>query len=212
MMTRLRLCAVLAATVAIIVAGFLNQAKAQQAQTDVVSRENVLRDPAVPVGGNRDAEFAIVEYFDYQCPYCKKIESVLRQIVEEDGKIRLVLKDWPIFGEASRYAAQMGLATKFQGKYIESHNVMIGARSKLSDQAVRELLKGAGIDVTRATADLQAHAQEINAVLERNDAQARAFGFPGTPAFIIGTFRVPGVLTAADFKQAIKDARAAAQK
>lgn len=185
-------------------------AAAQDSSSDPLSRESVLSDPAVPVGGNTEAEFTIVEYFDYQCPYCRKVEPVLKQVIAEDGKIRLVLKDWPIFGDVSRYAARMALAARFQQKYVEAHDALIGAKTRLSEPVVRELLEHAGIDVAKASADLDLHRQEIDALLQRNDAQARAFGFPGTPGFIIGTFRVPGVLSVDGFRQAIKDARAAA--
>jgi protein-disulfide isomerase len=196
-------------SVAVFTLGFSDFAQAQTVENDVLSRESVLRDPNVPITGNPDAEFTIVEYFDYQCPYCKQVHPVLLGVVKEDGKIRLVLKDWPIFGDVSRYAARMALAAKFQGKYAEAHGALMSTRSRLSDEAIRKLLSGAGIDMAAASADLQTHQQEIDAILEKNDAQARAFDFLGTPAFIIGKFRVTSVLSAADFKRAIKDARAA---
>jgi protein-disulfide isomerase len=193
-----------------LAAAIVSPAAAQQASDDLLSRESVLRDPAAPVAGNAEAEFTIVEYFDYQCPYCKKVEPVLKQVIAEDGKVRLVLRDWPIFGEVSRYAAGMALAARFQQKYAAAHDALFGATTKLSEPVVRDLLDRAGIDVAKASADLAAHRQEIDALLQRNDTQARAFGFPGTPGFIIGTFRVPGVLSADGFRAAIKDARAAA--
>ena len=105
----------------------------------------------------------------------------------------------------------MALASKFQNKYEEAHDALIAAKTKLTEAAVDDLLAKAGIDVARASADRAAHAQHIDALLARNDAQARAFGFQGTPAFIIGTFRVPGSLNAAGFKRAIGDARKAAE-
>jgi protein-disulfide isomerase len=177
---------------------------------DILSREAVLRDPDIPDLGNAQGDITIVEYFDYQCPYCKKTAPELAQVAKEDGKVRIVLKDWPIFGPASAYAARMALASKFQDKYEEAHDALIAAKTKLTEAAVDDLLAKAGIDVAKATADRTAHAQEIDALLARNDAQARAFGFRGTPGFIIGTFRVPGSLNAAGFKQAISDARKAA--
>ena len=61
----------------------------------------VLRDPDIPVAGNANGDITIVEYFDYQCPYCRKLEPELRQVVQDDGKVRLVLKDWPILGPVS---------------------------------------------------------------------------------------------------------------
>ncbi len=155
-------------------------------------------------------KLSIVEYFDYQCPYCKKTAPVLAQAAKEDGKVRIVLKDWPIFGPASAYAAKMALAAKFQDKYEEAHDALIAAKTKLSEAVVDDLLAKAGVDVGRASADLAAHAQEIDALLARNNAQARALGFRGTPGFIIGTFRVPGSLDADGFKRAIADARKAA--
>jgi protein-disulfide isomerase len=182
---------------------------AQAAGGDVLSREAVLRDPDIPDLGNPQGDMTIVEYFDYQCPYCKKTAPELAQVAREDGKVRIVLKDWPIFGPASAYAAKMALASKFQNKYEDAHDALIAAKTKLTEAAVDDLLAKAGVDVARANADRDAHGQEIDALLARNDAQARAFGFQGTPAFIIGTFRVPGSLNAAGFKHAISDARKA---
>jgi protein-disulfide isomerase len=183
---------------------------AQAAGGDVLSREAVLRDRDIPDLGNPQGDLTIVEYFDYQCPYCKKTAPELAQVAREDGKVRIVLKDWPIFGPASAYAAKMALASKFQNKYEDAHDALIAAKTKLTEAAVDDLLAKAGVDVARTTADRDAHAQEIDALLARNDAQARAFGFRGTPAFIIGTFRVPGSLNTAGFKRAISDARKAA--
>jgi protein-disulfide isomerase len=87
---------------------------------------------------------------------------------------------------------------------------MIGVNSKLTEPRIRELLAGAGIDVDRLNRDLDANAKAIDAILARNNNQATAFGFNGTPAFIVGKFRIPGALTMAQFDQAIADARKAA--
>jgi protein-disulfide isomerase len=181
-------------------------------EDDVLSEAAVLRDPDIPAAGNPDGDVTIVEYFDYQCPYCRKVEPELRQVAQDDGKVRLVFKDWPVLGGASIYAARMALAARYQDKYIEAHDGLIGLNSKLTEPVARDLLAKAGIDVDRATRDLQARASEIDAVLGRNKEQAAAFGFRGTPSFIVGKFRVPGVLTMAQFDQAIADARAAAKK
>lgn len=175
-------------------------------------RESVLRDPDIPSIGNPQGDITIVEYFDYQCPYCKKVAPELLKIAKEDGKLRIVMKDWPIFGGVSQYAAKMVLAAKYQNKYHEAHAALIGASTRLSEDIVKKLLGEAGIDVDRAKRDMENHKPAIEALLTRNNQQAEAFGFQGTPAFIIGTFRVPGVLDAAGFKQAIADARVAAQK
>jgi protein-disulfide isomerase len=184
-------------------------ALAQSSEETVLTEALVLRDPDIPVAGNADGDITIVEYFDYNCPYCRRIEPELQQVVQDDGKIRLVLKDWPILGPISVTAARMALASKYQDKFVEAHQALIGVASRLTEPRIGELLAGAGIDVDRMTRDLATNAKEIAAILARNNEQATALGFRGTPSFIVGKFRVPGVLTMAQFEQAIADARKA---
>ena len=179
---------------------------------NVLTEALVLRDPDIPVAGNANGDITIVEYFDYQCPYCRKLEPELGQVVQDDGKVRLVRKDWPILGPASVTAAGMALASKYQDKFIQAHEALIGNNSKLTEPRITELLAGAGIEMDRLTRDLASNATAIDAILARNNDQATAFDFKGTPSFIVGKFRVPGVLTMAQFAQVIADARKAAAK
>ncbi|MTW16078.1 thioredoxin domain-containing protein [Rhodoplanes serenus] len=179
---------------------------------DVLSRDAVLRDPDAPAVGNPKGDITIVEYFDYQCPYCKTVHAELKQVMRDDPKVRVVYKDWPIFGGPSGYAARLALASRRQNKYLEVHEALLGVKEKLSEESVRTTLAGVGVDVEQALAELQTNRTAIEAALTRHHTQATAFGFSGTPAFIIGYFRVPGALDAATFKRAIKDARAAAAK
>jgi protein-disulfide isomerase len=169
----------------------------------------VLRDPEVAVAGNADGDIAIVEWFDYNCPYCRKLQPDLQQIVHDDGKVRWLLKEWPILGPESVTASRMALACKYQDKYFQAHDALFGANSRLTDARIDEILAGAGVDVERAKRDLTTNAKAINALLVRNDQQARGLSFRGTPSFIVGKFRVPGVLTVAQFEQVIADARKA---
>jgi len=173
------------------------------------SEAAVLRDPDNPVFGNPDGDITIVEWFDFNCPYCRKLEPELRQVVQDDGKVRLVLKDWPILGPVSVVAARTALACKYQGKYDKAHDALIGVSSKLTEPRIPELLAGAGVDVDRAKKDLAANAKAIDGMLARNNQTAEGLGFRGTPSFIVGKFRVPGVLTMDQFEQAIADARKA---
>src|SRR5260370_13158918 len=112
-----------------VVAG---SAQAQDGE-NVLTEALVLRDPEIPVARNSGGDITIVEYFDYQCPYCRKIEPELRQVVQDDGKVRLVLKDWPILGPVSIVASRMVLASKYQDKFIAAHDALIGVNSKLPD-------------------------------------------------------------------------------
>lgn len=173
------------------------------------SEAAVLRDPEVPVSGNADGDIAIVEWFDYQCPYCRKLEPELSQVVHDDGKVRLVWKDWPILGPVSVVAARMALAAKYQDKYAAAHDALLALNSKLSEAKIDEVLAAAGIDVDRAKRDLAVNEKAIHAILARNNEQAEGLAFRGTPAFIVGKFRVPGALTMNQFAQVIADARKA---
>jgi protein-disulfide isomerase len=175
----------------------------------VLTEALVLRDPDIPVTGNPNGDITIVEYFDYNCPYCRKVAPEIRQVVQDDGKVRLVLKDWPILGPVSVIASRMALASKYQDKFIQAHDALIGVSSKLTEPRIGELLAGAGIDVDRLARDLAANGKAIDAIVARNGDQAMAFGFKGTPSFIVGKFRVPGVLTMTQFEQVISDARKA---
>jgi protein-disulfide isomerase len=175
----------------------------------VLSEALVLRDPDIPGAGNPDGDVNIVEWFDYNCPYCRKIAPEIAQVVQDDGKVRLVLKDWPILGDVSKITARMALAAKYQDKFMQAHEAMIGVSSRLTEARARELLTEKGIDMDRLNRDLTANAKAIDAILARNHAQAEAFGFRGTPSFIVGKFRVPGILTMAEFEMVIKDARKA---
>ena len=207
--TRRKALGLLGGGAALLGAGAAQQSAFAQGSDDVLTEALVLRDPEVPAAGNPEGDINIVEWFDYNCPYCRKIAPEVQQVIQDDGKVRLVLKDWPILGEVSKFGARMALAAKYQDKYMAAHEAMIGVSSKLTEPRIGELLTGAGIDVARMTADLAANAKAIDAILARNNDQATALGFRGTPSFIVGKFRVPGVLTMAQFEQVIADARKA---
>lgn len=192
------------AGVALLAAG-----TARAEEEKVLTEAQVLRDPEIPAAGNPDGDITIVEWFDYNCPYCRKLEPELRQVVHDDGKVRLVLKDWPILGPVSKVAARMALAARYQDKFLVAHEAMMAVNSRITEPRISELLSGAGLDMDRLKKDLDTNAKAIDALLARNNEQAEAFGFNGTPSFIVGKFRVPGVLTMDQFEQAIADARKA---
>jgi len=207
--TRREALGLLGAGAGLLAGGAIARPAFAQRSDDVLTEALVLRDPEIPAAGNADGDISIVEWFDYNCPYCRKIAPEIQQVVQDDGKVRFVLKDWPILGEVSKFAARMALAAKYQDKFVQAHEALIGVSSRLTEPRVRELLAGAGINMERLNGDLTAKATEIDAILKRNNDQAEAFEFRGTPSFIVGKFRVPGVLTMAQFEQVIADARKA---
>ena len=175
------------------------------AASDPTSKEAVLHDPQAPVLGNPDGDVTIVEYFDYQCPYCKKAYPDFARLVEQDGRIRLVMKDWPIFGEASVYASHLTLAAgKYRPKALDT---LMTTEGRLTDAMIDDRLKDAGFDVAALKRAYAHDKRRIDGLIARNSAQAEGFGFFGTPAYIIGTVIFPGVPRMEDVKQAIEQAR-----
>ena len=179
-----------------------------RSQDDDVSREMILNDPAAPVGGNPKGDLTIVAYLDYNCPYCKKTAPILDRIVKQDGKIRLVYKDWPVIRPTSIDGAALAVAAKYQGQYEVAHHALMKIPgSNVSRETMRNALQAAGIDMVRLDADMAARAGEIDALIKRNMAQGDALDLTGTPSFLVGPFRT-STLDEQGFRQVIKDARA----
>lgn len=176
---------------------------------DIFSEGMIWRDPAIPAAGNPNGNLTIVEFSDYNCPYCRKVFPVMQRVVREDDNIRLVYKLWPIFGPASVYSAQMTLAARGQGKFVQAYEALMTTSSRVTDGLTDKTLTDIGVDVKRAKQDLQKNIKEIGATLKRHHAQAEGMSFQGTPSFIIGKFRLFGAQTDEVFKQAIADARKA---
>jgi len=164
-------------------------------------------DPAIPALGNPRGNVTIAEFVDYQCPICKLTFVQLKKLLAEDQGIRLVMKDWPIFGDASRDAARMALAAG--PHYARAVNALMASGQGLSEHRTNEILASAGVDVTKVRAGLAARQPKIDAVLSRNGAQASAFGLRGTPALVIGGTLYRHGMTVADLKVAVAKARAA---
>jgi protein-disulfide isomerase len=176
---------------------------------DIFSEAMIWRDPAIPAAGNPQGNLTIAEFSDFNCPYCRKVFPVLQKVVREDGNIRLVYKLWPIFGAASVYAAQMTLASRAQGKYVQAYEALMTSTSRVTEGSTDKTLAAIGVDVQRAKREVGMNIAEIGAVLKRHHAQAEGIGFQGTPSFIVGKFRLFGAREEDLFKQVIADARKA---
>jgi len=186
--------------------------KRQDSQRDAVAATGVqenqaelYRDPETPVGGNPNGDVTIVEFNDYQCPYCKKAYQAMKSVVGTDGKVRIIYKDLPILGDASKIAAQAALASVKQGKHQALHNALMEFGGKLDRDKILEIAVGVGVDRAQLEKDME--DPKIKALIERNLSLASALGVRGTPAFVIGKQFVPGAVDAAALKQLIADAR-----
>jgi protein-disulfide isomerase len=177
--------------------------KAKQALSD--RRHEIFDDPATPVGGNPHGDVAIVEFFDYRCPYCKQVEPALETLVSDDHQLRFIYKEMPVLGPPSVVAARAALAAQRQGKYAAFHAAMMMTKGQIDDDIVYRVAGSVGLDVDRLKRDMA--APEIDRALKANLALADALGIHGTPGFIIGDQIVPGALELEALKNMVADAR-----
>ncbi len=157
------------------------------------AEKRILNAPGVPILGSADADVTVVEYFDYNCPFCRALAPVFRPFIAQDHAAAVLYKEWPIFGGVSIYAAQAALAANYQGKYLQAHDALIGAPRLEENSQVDAALQRAGIDMAKLKKDLVAHQASIEQLLMRNDTEARGLGFRGTPGILVGRRRVSGI-------------------
>jgi protein-disulfide isomerase len=173
------------------------------------SQKDIFFDNDVPVLGNPKGDVTIAEYFDYQCGYCKSVHPVVAKVVKEDGNVRLIMKDWPVFGAASVFAAQAVLAAAELGKYQAAQDALFKLSGQLTPDRVQQTLEEIGISKDALKTAVNANSKQIAGVLDRNWLQAEGLNFQGTPSFVIGATLYPGALQESDLKEAIAKARKA---
>jgi protein-disulfide isomerase len=168
--------------------------------------DQIFRDGKDFAYGDPKAKVTMVEFFDYNCGWCKKGFPEVLSLIEADKDLRFVLKEFPIFGEDSEYAARAAIAAKKQGKYWQLHVAMFEHEGKIAKDSVDEIAAGLGLDMDQLKKDMEDSATAEILVENRNLAQALAIN--GTPAFIIDDRLVPGYLPRSDLASAIDAVRA----
>lgn len=158
-----------------------------------------------PIIGPEDANMAVVEFFDYQCGYCKRLAPDLMQVMDEDKKLAVIFVEYPVLGQASVVAAHAALAAKMQGKYMDYHRALMTHKGRLSEQVIFETAESVGLDVDQLKEDMQ--KPEVAAYLDTVRGLAEGLGVRGTPSLVIGPAFIPGYIGADDMRKAIADAR-----
>ncbi|MHA1151704.1 MAG: DsbA family protein [Alphaproteobacteria bacterium] len=180
--------------------------KQRQQESVAASLPALTQDSDAPVLGNPDGDVTIVEFFDYKCPYCKRVAGTLKDVVAADGNIRLVMKEFPILGPQSIKAARAALAVAKQGKYEEFHWALMIEPGDMTDPHIRRIARGVGVDVDRMMADME--SPEIQAMIKRNNDLAQTLQITGTPAFVVGKTLVPGAIDRKTLEHLVAQARA----
>jgi protein-disulfide isomerase len=148
------------------------------------------RPASSPVVGNVKGDVPVIEFFDYNCGYCKKAFSEVAQLVDKDKKVRVILKEFPILSKGSEEASRVALAAKLQGKYWEFHRAMLESQGQANEASALRVAEKLGLDMTRLKKDMA--SAEVKKEIEDTRQLATKMGIQGTPHFIIGDRIIAG--------------------
>lgn len=154
------------------------------------------------VGGNKNGDVTLVEFFDYNCGFCKRALSTVERLKKEDPDLRVIYKEFPILSETSYTASKAAMAAMQQGKYPEFHKAMLKSKGKLTEGRIFEIAREVGLDEGKLAEDMANPAFEGN--IKINHGLAQALEITGTPGFIIGESIIPGAVPYEQLAELIK--------
>lgn len=172
------------------------------------ARDALLNSPHGTVAGNPQGDVTLVEFFDYNCGYCKRALADLRTIIKADPKVRIVLKDFPVLGPESLEASRVALAVKQQLKgerMFDYHVRLMESRGRVNGERAKAVAKEMGLDLARIDRDME--AAEVKTALQENVSLGDKLGLTGTPAYVVGDEIVSGAVGADPLRQAIGNVR-----
>jgi len=147
----------------------------------------------------------VVEFFDYNCGYCRRVFPAVQDLIDGDDNVRVVLREWPILGEESEFAARAALASRNQGKYVEFHNALMADAGRASEASVLSLADDLGMDIDQLRADMESAV--VDAHFETSSALAQALGINGTPAFVFEDRLIPGAIELDQMRELVDELR-----
>ena len=164
--------------------------------------------------GNPDGKVTFVEFFDYNCGYCKRAMDDMLTLMKDDPNLKVVLKEFPVLGPGSVEAAQVAVAVRMQDKsgkkYLDFHQKLLGGRQAADKARALAVAKEVGVDMTQLQKDMQ--SPEVKATLEENFKLAEALGLNGTPSYVIGDNVVVGAVGLPQLEKSISTARCGKDK
>ncbi len=173
------------------------------------SADAIFNSPRGVTLGNKDGDVTFVEFFDYNCGYCKRAMIDMLELLKSDPKLKVVLKEFPVLGQSSVEAAQVAVAARMQDptgkKYLDFHQKLLGGRGQADKARALAAAKEAGFDIARIEKDMT--SAEVRATLEENFRLAESMGMNGTPSYVIGKQVIVGAVGLGNLKEKINTAR-----
>jgi protein-disulfide isomerase len=171
--------------------------------------DTIFNSPRGVVLGNKDGDVTFVEFFDYNCGYCKRAMTDMLDLMKSDPRLKVVLKEFPVLSQGSVEAAQVAVAVRMQDpsgkKYLDFHQKLLGGRGAADKARAMAAAKEAGLDTARIEKDLA--SPEVRATIEENFKLAEAMGMNGTPSYVIGKQVVIGAVGLDNLREKIGVAR-----
>ncbi len=152
--------------------------------------KDIYRYPNAPVAGNPDGDITVVEFFDYNCGYCKRGFGDVAKLIESDKNVRFVFKEFPILRDESEQASKVALAARMQGKYWEVHRELIATKGLVNEAVALKTAEKLGLDMVKLKADMA--SPEVKAEIDRVKELAKKLGINGTPHFLVGDQAIGG--------------------
>ena len=168
-------------------------------------RRSLERDPGAPVLGNPKGNITLTEFFDYNCPFCKKLVPRMQQLIGSDPNLRVVFREWPVFGEGSEFAARAALAALDQGKYWQMHAGLMGMRERAAEPTVMRVVRRLGLNEAKLRTDME--SERVSDHIANSFMMADHMGLAGTPTIIAGDEGVFGDQTLAELQALVARAR-----
>ncbi|HVI11850.1 MAG TPA: DsbA family protein [Pseudolabrys sp.] len=169
----------------------------------------IFSSPRQVVLGNPDGNVTFVEFFDYNCGYCKRAMDDMLTLLKDDPKLKIVLKEFPVLGPGSVEAAQVAVAVRMQDKtgkkYLEFHQKLLGGRGQADKARALAVAKDVGLDMARLEKDLA--SAEVKATLQESFKLAESLGLNGTPSYVIGDNVVVGAVGLESLKEKVNTSR-----
>lgn len=181
-------------------------ARQEGARNAILAEQSALkRDPASFVAGNPAGDVTLVEFFDYNCGYCRAVVGTIQSLLSQDKKLRLVLKEWPIRGSDSQAASRVSLAATKQSKFLAFHFALLSEKDHVNEAVALATAQRVGLDMDQLRKDMK--SIESDQIFARNEVLAQKIGIEGTPGFVVGQSIIPGAVNIERFKQLIAEVR-----
>ena len=180
---------------------------ANRSKVSLAVQDAIIADPEAQVFGNPNGDITLIEFFDYNCGFCRKTMPELKKLLAQDGNLRVVMREWPVLGPDSQIAARLALAARAQGKYEPFHWALMQSQGRVTQDSALKIASSIGLDTDKLLADMNSSSVEKH--LSQSSQYAQTLDIRGTPAMLVKNEIIPGYVSYDQLESIIAQQRAA---